>query len=787
MLRFSLVCVFALLVLLPLPLRAASELYLPVALADKVETVESTTLDMGPPTNLFDRNVTTIVRTPGLNPAFFRVLFKEPVELAYVRVLFQAGEYDWSLAAADSFEDLKAQSGSYRAIFKDQTSQHERAEARLETPVKARAYQLDVRRLTGDGYVHIADWQFCTAAKPDKLIVQRVIDRRQAHHDGGRKEVNGPITVPTQTVVWFKVRAAAGDTTLDLDAQPEHQVTWRASDAGLQPWRDEPGMFLVTQPGEHTLTVGWQDFDQRITIKAQPRDIKNRRDDVQILFIERLPRIDYDGPNGGWPAERSDVTWRGHLYNWGNAPVAVRYAWKLDGAEVGSGEVTLPVGPPGTDTTFVELPWKWEQARHDLTLSIEPATPLDEVITANNTLTIQTNAVTVGFYVEQSLWEFHHEHQYRLPTHDGNSFADWTQRLVRKWNEMFAAAVYPAYPQGVVERVRVDRIVVVPDFALPLAGGIPSNNPNLDDKTIDMQWGIEETTIHPPYELPKEHWWSPERTLEAFAAGRVQDQKEDPPFWCGLGFIHELSHARYLVDSYGFNVHSGQGEDVSKRNLPMLVDGQPLFGRYMKWSDDVQHWQKHVGQMGGDYWKWSLFETMCWNRVAGRRARGGNCNAPETIGEFLQDIPKELTLQFVDQTGQPLADAEIRVYRARGNGKDWYAKVYPTEPDVVGKPDGEGRYVTNSTLWAEDGKIRHSFGFSNAVAFIQLTYRGQHYFLFEEVTDANIAYNLGQRDACTLKRWIKLRAGDPSPEEWDPKATWDQPPSASAAAPASEG
>jgi hypothetical protein len=58
---------------------------------------------------------------------------------------------------------------------------------------------------------------------------------------------------------------------------------------------------------------------------------------------------------------------------------------------------------------------------------------------------------------------------------------------------------------------------------------------------------------------------------------------------------------------------------------------------------------------------------------------------------------------------------------------------------------------------------------------LRVTYQGRHYFLFECVADANIAFNLGHKDQVLLKRQIKLRTGDPRPEDWSVGQTWEVP------------
>jgi len=753
--------------------RAGEPVYVPFPVADKIKTIETTQLDVGEAQLIFDNNKDTLVRTPAINPAFVRVEFTEPIRVEYIRVRFSGDEHDWSVAAADSLAELRDKGGSYRVLLADQkTGRSGEAGVKLGQPAEVRALQLDVRRKTGDDYVHIVDWEFCRPAQVDKLRVQYVDKRAVAHRGAELKDVPEKLTRLVDSIVWFKAQAVAQGADLDISGN----VQWRPADDGLVALADEPGQFNVAQAGPHALVAQYGDFQQTITVVGEPRTLKNRKADIEIWFIERLPRIDYDGPNEGWPAAGSDVTWRGHVYNWGEQDVPIKYEWKLDGKTIAQGEKLIPAGPPGTAAATIDWPWKCEKKRHDLTLTVTPAAPLEELIAANNTLTVQTDAITVGFWVERSLWEFFHENQYRLPTHDANSFAGWAQRMMGRWNAMFVEAVYPnEYPGGIAERVRLDRLVIVPDNALPLAGGLPSNNPDNRDKTVDLVWGHPSDEIRADSVLEEGHFWSPERAIKLLQDGTIEQRKSDPPFWCGYGFIHELGHARYLVDAYGFNVHSGTAEDVTKRNILVTDEKGPILGRYMRLKDDIQHWQKYPGNMAGSEWRYSIYEAMCWNRVAGRRARGGNCNSPPNIGEFLQDMPTKIVFEYVDTEGKPLADADVWVYRARGTGKDWYPKVYEDQPAIQKKTDARGRVELDRTMFAADGKIVHSFGFSNSVALVRVTHQGRHYFVFEEVTDQNLAYNLGHQDEFVFQRQIKLRSGEPSPEEWKVDARWDVP------------
>lgn len=777
--RFSVVCCAlsstllraTLALLSATPAQAADAVYVPIPLAANIATIETTRIDIGEPEEVFDNDARTLIRTPAINPAFVRVAFKQPVTCDHMRLLLIPERHTWSISVADNLEDLRTRSGSYRVLIKDRTTRRGRIEIPLDQPVTIHAMQLDIERQSGDDYVHISEWQLCRPGKIDQLRIRQITDRRNAESAEGRKEVTGSITRPVQTVVWFSATGVAEGVELDV----ADEVEWSCTGTGIAPFGEKKGMFLLTGEGEQQVVAEYGDFTQTLTLIGTPRELKNREDDVEIWYIERLPRLAYDDPNGGLPHIGQEITWRGHLYNWSKRPVRVQYEWKLDGTVLATGEQDLPVGPPSTDAVPVDLPWRWQPARHELTLTITPIGGYADLVPANNTLTIDTDAITVGLWVEQSLWEHHHEHQYELPTQDANSFAGWAQRMIRQWNKLFREAVYPEFPFGIQERVRLDHLVIVPDFALPLNGGLPSNNPDTRDKTVDMTWGCESGDIVPGFDMPPTHWWSPEWALRNFARGDIQAGRKDAPFWCGLGYIHEMSHARYLIDGYGFNVHTGHGDDISQRNIRVTDEQGPILGRYMPLDADIVHWRKYAGQMGGDYWSDSVYEAMCWDRVRGQRAKGGNCNAPPNIGEFLQDIPQRVIYEYVDADGNPLANAEVWAYQATGTGKDWYTKVYDDVPDVKAMADAEGRVTFDRTLWSPDGRIEHTYGHSNAVVLIRVTYQGQHYYLFEEVADANIAYNLGFHDEYTFERTLKLRTGEPSPNEWDINARWERP------------
>lgn len=186
----------------------------------------------------------------------------------------------------------------------------------------------------------------------------------------------------------------------------------------------------------------------------------------------------------GWPAAGQAIQWRAHVKNWStNSYTNVSYTWKKNGNVIKTG--TLDFSPYSDVTAVLDDTWAFQ--RDSITFTIDNANTISETSEANNSLQIYTNAISVNFYVEQSLYDYFHTYQKDLGVQT-NSWDDWAQMLqVKRWNLMFQNAIFPEAPNGVLDRIRVDSIVIVPDGSLPLAGGLATNNPNLNDYTVDLQ------------------------------------------------------------------------------------------------------------------------------------------------------------------------------------------------------------------------------------------------------------------------------------------------------------
>ncbi|MCK4894574.1 MAG: hypothetical protein KAT07_11430, partial [Calditrichia bacterium] len=385
--------------------------------------------------------------------------------------------------------------------------------------------------------------------------------------------------------------------------------------------------------------------------------------DLTIKYVARLPRIDYIWGSSnpaveGWPVVTDPVTWRAVVKNWSDSSLFdVSYHWHFDGILVDSGQVDIAAG----DTAFIDYSWNWTFDRHELRFALDPANLIPEEEEDNNHILVYTDAISAGLYVEQSVYDYFHLFQKELGV-GSNCWEDWVHRHVKKWNSFFINAIYPDSPNGVIDRIRLDKITVVDDNALPLAGGsYPTNMPNLNDRTIDLQWGFPATLLN-----------------GTFYSNHTNATMNNPFYFEG-SLLHELGHARYLIDLYGLNVHDdGTGNTVAITENGQLIVGTP----YMPMLGGAVYYTPINGLMNGQYTFIDEYSTAALNLIAGHRAILGNYNAPGNIGVFLQDLPSENHLIVKDASGNILPGADVKVYQASSQSGVWYGKFYDDIPDL---------------------------------------------------------------------------------------------------------
>jgi hypothetical protein len=451
-------------------------------------------------------------------------------------------------------------------------------------------------------------------------------------------------------------------------------------------------------------------------------------DDLTVGWISRAPEIDYVWGSThpeveGWPAVGQEVTWRAHVRSFGDATQTVGYRWTVDGVPTQSGTIT--VAPNGITT--VDLPWKWTFARHRIGFAIDTADAMAEESETNNALTVFSDALSVGFWVEQSFYDYFRENQHRLGI-GSTSFEDWAQRTMTYFNELAAlAAVYPETPEGVLDRLRLQKIVVVPDGALPLSGFPDGTSPGATggthpdhlDQTVDLMWGFRTPTL-----------------------GRYEDDFRAVPqndFYVGYAALHEMGHARYLVDLYAWNVTH---RSSSEFQIAIRENGVPVVPTYLPST----HYTPEHGLMNAQYTFLDRYGAITWNLIAGRRATQGNYNEPRNFASFLNDFPAQNRLTVRDSDGDLMRNADIWFYYSVANGAQWYSTHYDNEPDLQLRTDDNGQVLVGRAPFAKDGQVVQTFGMTNGVAIVRVATPEKVQYGYLESRLFNLAYWRGQTD-----------------------------------------
>jgi len=448
--------------------------------------------------------------------------------------------------------------------------------------------------------------------------------------------------------------------------------------------------------------------------------------DITVTHISRLPEIRYvwnstNPTREGWPAEGQQILWRANVKSFYDKELTgVGYRWSEDGREIARGVVDLrPYA-----VTSVDLPRAWSFTRHRLAFDLDVVA--DEESASNNHLEVFTDALAAGFWVEQSLYDYFRANQGKLGT-GATCWENWAQRQIDFFNEMAANAVYPETPHGVLDRWRIERIVVVPDGTLPLApvDYVPHGNeyanaathPDVTDRAVDLEWGFRALAI-PTY-------------------GDVHSVSLTNPFYLAPVLLHELGHARYLVDVYGFDVQQAPGYAISITN----DDGSLAFPQNFSFV----YRTPELGLMNRSFSFIDRYSAAAMNLIAGARAVSGNYNEPENIGVFMQDLPAENAVTIRDPSGAAVANADVEIFRSEpGHADAWFATDYDNVPDLRLKSDANGRVFVGRCPFSADGTIVHTWRGSNAVAIVRARQNGKWLYGFLESRALNLEYWRGR-------------------------------------------
>lgn len=490
--------------------------------------------------------------------------------------------------------------------------------------------------------------------------------------------------------------------------------------------------------GAWVLTAGLlgcsaNDLTQPVTLPPElPADTTLHPGDLVVGFIQRQPELDYirgstDPTREGWPAPGQQVSWVAHIHNYAQHPFEnVPYVWTLDGASLGSG--SFDVLASGDAAVTLTRPWSF--VRHCLSFSFNGG----DRTQGGDSLTVFTDALSVGFWVEQGFYDFMRKAQLSAPF-GWYGFEHWAQAHIDRFNQMAAQAIYPGTPavQGVLDRLRLDRITLVPNGTLPLrADGAAMGAPAPADHTVDLQWGFPAS--------------SADSYVDFTAYGPIQG------YWGPLEYngstLHELGHVRYLIDVYQTTVYDG----VHNNSVDILENGVRVAGSHLMpgptvISTDgtgiVVYRSKYQGLMNSDYTYIDAYSAVALNLIAGHRATYGNTLTPDNLGEFvLRDLPAHNRLVITDLAGQPITGARVQIYQLDPSGPGLYSKHFDNIPDIDLTTDDQGAVLLprNPFSPGED-----SAG-GRLVAIVRVERDHRVAYTFWELFDLNMEYWRGHTD-----------------------------------------
>jgi hypothetical protein len=364
-----------------------------------------------------------------------------------------------------------------------------------------------------------------------------------------------------------------------------------------------------------------------------------------------------------------------------------------------------------------------------------------EAFTINNRLTIGSHDLTISIWVEQGLYDVFNRELNVVGT---RSFEDWLQAQFAWMNERFDLSRYPVAPQGILDRVRIDKMGVAQelDADFPFPGPVCATYPaDPDGSLFDGAWQFRDGD--PTNAFGINEWY--ERYVHE-TDGYVIPLPGSTPRVLGIdtGLVHELAHQVGVIDLYRadyglFEVTDLGGQVIPTEQLPFPPGVCGTLFPYpgiMSGGDTSPH--RDV----------NLFES----HTAGGMNSHYNYRRGY-FGEYLFDTPAQTVVDLIDQSGHPLADVFVQFYQ-----KHALTHTIDNEPEIEALTDAQGRILlpnrvpdvavvtaTGHTLRPNPfGQIFHEG--SNAVMFVRTVQDGQELYGWFSLLDLNLAYWQGQTE-----------------------------------------
>lgn len=443
----------------PAPVTRSGPLDLPLLQLERRAIISHTPLTAGGLEMICDSNRHTgaDMAAPPDGEAFWQVALDRPRALDTVDVQFSGdARYRWSLEAADSPADMKSSRGSYRMLVPlREVAGGTPDQASFTNPRASRVYRLSCRRALGVGPISLSEWALWTPQELRSITL---------HTFTG--EASPGTVLPIRADALFEGGARQNVTS---------EVAWVVD----PPSRGRVDSFARFEAREPGLVRLFATHEARQFGPLPIEILPTGAPDWDVTHVERQPRLDLADPKAALQVGQS-VYWFAHVRNYGTADApAVSLEWRVDGKTIHTDR--LPKLERFGQTEAI-LRMTWDGLPHRVEFVVDPPGEVAEASEDNNKLAFSTHARPLGLWVEDSTLQYFHRHQRALGI-GSNSWEDWAQRQVRIWNE---AAVKQGDPFG----WRIDRIQVVGDGMLPMAGGSPIAEPDRRDTTVAAQLGF---------------------------------------------------------------------------------------------------------------------------------------------------------------------------------------------------------------------------------------------------------------------------------------------------------
>lgn len=308
-----------------------------------------------------------------------------------------------------------------------------------------------------------------------------------------------------------------------------------------------------------------------------------------------------------WPVSGEAVTFTAHIINKGTvASGDFAFKWFIDGEEVRSGTHTsLAPGEEGIEA----YQWVWAHmmdgerllGSHTVRFTVDPANAISETYESNNTLEDRTDALSLVLAVTPELYA-----ALEIPVDPQWPFSaeDWLQKQIAAMNAAFIRSVYPSAPNGIVERVRLDKILV--------------------------------TSTAPPADI------SEDGGFFMTADDRFGNAYYDPTTDVSGGLLHELTHQLGIIDLYNIGFPLEVPQVIARNGRPVQMEtGLSMPGLMTNPGIQPPIYAEHT--------------ALALNANKGYR-RG-------YYGEYLYDVPAQTYLRVLDNQGNPAPAVTVNLYQ----------------------------------------------------------------------------------------------------------------------------